>query len=165
DMKFHALNLRVQLMVPDSNLGDFYTGNQAAGSVGYQFELAADMAEQSLHDGQTQAGAADPGAGGFAPRDGAQEALYSRRRNSCALVAYFDGQDIALLPGTQSDAGTSVAWRTTIAPCVLDQIADYALQVVSADLGVQIGLDISCQLAILRLGMRALALVQLSKGC
>src|SRR5690554_2114496 len=145
-MKFHALNLRVQLMVPDSNLGNFYTGNQAAGWLGYQLELAADMAEQTLHDREAKAGAADTGACGFASREGPQQALYIRRGNSCALIPHFDGQDIALLPGTQLDAGPSVARRTTIAPCVLDQIADYALQIVPADLGVQIGIDIGCQL-------------------
>src|SRR5690606_20030576 len=56
--------------LPRLDLGDFDTCEQPLAGAGDEFELAADLAEQAFADGQPQAGAAHPGAGRLAAREG-----------------------------------------------------------------------------------------------
>src|SRR5690606_24906765 len=128
-----------------------------------QFQLPADLSQEPFYDGESQSGATDAGACGFPSREGTKQALDIGRGDACTLIFNLDGKDIALLSCDQLDMSTAIRRCTSVPTRIFDEVADYALEVVRIDLGVQVRLDRCGQRSSQGFCVAAFAFIQVAK--
>src|SRR5690606_26680945 len=126
-----------------------------------KLELPAHLPQQALDDREPETRARYAGARRFPPRKRPQQPLDIGFRYSCTLVGNLDGHCAAFLTRQQLDIGAIIGLRSTVAACVLDQVADHPFKIMCGDLGVKVGLDGRRKMTAQGFGVSALTVKQI----